>query len=79
MFEEGPSTWAEVPVGEEESTALICIDMNRSALFLLAISARSFKGMNLSVVLVYITFTSGYAAFILFPTCLAIDRVRFFS
>ena len=54
-----PRMWVEKPCGWVDVDALTCIEMNRSALFLLAMSARLFRVTKTSVVLVYITLTSG--------------------
>src|SRR6185503_7952309 len=55
------------------------MDINRFALFSLAISDRWFKGINLSVLRVMITLTSSISWLSKSCTFLAIDKAIFFS
>ena len=61
------------------ASALVWIEMNRSALASLAISARRFRGIKTSRVRVYTTFTSGQFFCICLPSLSATFRFMFFS
>ena len=61
------------------ASALVWIEMNRSALASLAISARRFRGIKTSRVRVYTTFTSGQFFCICLPSLSATFRFMFFG
>ena len=63
------------PLGRE----LVCMEIKMSALFLLAIFARSCSGTNTSVLRVYTTFTSGQQRSTYLPKASATLRFMFFS
>ena len=75
-----PSVQVDAPLAVRLlANALVCMEINRSALALLAISARRFSGINTSLVRVKITFTSSQFFLIMFPSFNATFRLIFFS
>ena len=75
-----PSVYASKPRAiRPAGNAFVCTEMNKSALFRLAILARSCNGMNTSVLRVYITLTSPQLLSTYLPKAKATFRLMSFS